>query len=62
MDVLIKSMEKLIEQSTAALGADAPATLSLKQQLAALLEQQEKSRKVFWMQPSGSAPPDPKKE
>jgi hypothetical protein len=48
---LIKSLETLVKQSTQALGPDDPSTLMLKQQLAAALEQQEKSRKVFWMQP-----------
>jgi hypothetical protein len=48
---LINSLETLIKQSTQALGPDDPSTLMLKQQLAAALDQQEKSRKVFWMQP-----------
>jgi hypothetical protein len=52
---LIKSLETLVKQSTQALGPDDPSTLMLKQQLAAAMEQQEKSRKVFWMQPVAGA-------
>ena len=50
LDTLIESLETLLKQSTEALGAEDPSTLMLKQQLAAALDNQEKSRKVFWMQ------------
>jgi hypothetical protein len=50
VSALIESLEKLIKQSTEALGPDAESTLMLQQQLAAALAEQEKSRKVFWMQ------------
>ena len=50
MDALIESLTTLIKQSAEALGSDAPSTLMLKQQLAAALAKQEKSRKVYWMQ------------
>ena len=49
LDTLIDSLETLIKQSTEALGADAPSTLMLKQQLAAMLANQGKSPKVYWM-------------
>lgn len=50
MSALIESLETLIKQSTEALGPDAESTLMLQQQLAAALAEQEKSRKVFWIQ------------
>lgn len=56
MDALIESLETLIKQSTEALGPDAESTLMLKQQLAAALAEQEKSRKVFWIQAVQSKP------
>ena len=49
LDTLINSLETLIKQSTEALGPDAPSTLMLKQQLAAVLTKQGKSPKVYWM-------------
>ncbi len=52
-DPLIESLQTLIRQSAEAFGADDPATLMLQQQLAALLEEREKTRKVFWIQPQG---------
>ena len=63
MDTLIRSLEKLIEQSSEALGPDAPSTLMLKQQLAAALASRQPSKKVFWMQARGAEPgPDEKKD
>jgi hypothetical protein len=56
LDTLIDTLEKLIRQSTEALGGDDPSTLMLKEQLAAALAQQEQSRKVFWIQPAGAPP------
>ena len=56
MDALIESLTTLIKQSAEALGSDAPSTLMLKQQLAAALAKQEKSRKVYWMQPVRFSP------
>jgi hypothetical protein len=56
VDALIESLQTLLRQSTAALGADDPSTLMLKEQLAAALAEQEKSRKVFWIQAVPSAP------
>jgi hypothetical protein len=53
---LIESLERLIKQSTEALGSEDPSTLMLKQQLAAALESQQKSQKVFWMQPVEVSP------
>ena len=58
MDPLIASLNRLIEQATEALGPHDPATLTLKQQLAALLAAQEKPRNVFWLRPV-DAKPDP---
>ena len=58
---LIKSLETLLQQSTEALGADAPSTLNLKEQLAATLAQQEPSRKVFWIKPVDDHPGGEKK-
>ena len=58
MDTLIEALEKLIRQSTEALGADDPSTLNLKEQLAAALAAREQSRKVFWMQPAGAEKKD----
>lgn len=52
MDALIESLQTLIRQSTDSLGPEDPSTLMLKQQLAAALASQQKSAKVFWMQPS----------
>lgn len=58
MDTLVESLEKLIRQSTEALGADAPATLNLQRQLATLLASREKSGpKVFWIQPTPGTDP-----
>ena len=51
-DPLIQSLQTLIRQSAEAFGADDPATLALEQQLAALLAEREKSRKVLWLQPA----------
>lgn len=51
MQSLIESLQTLIKQSTEALGPEDPSTLMLKQQLAAALASQEKSPKVFWIQP-----------
>ena len=61
MDALIKSLEKLLQQSTEALGADAPSTLNLKEQLAAAKAHQEAARKVIWLQPVNEASPAEKK-
>lgn len=61
MDPLIDSLKRLIEQATEALGPQDPATLTLQQQLAALLAAQEKPRNVFWLQQAG-AKPDPDSE
>jgi hypothetical protein len=61
VNALIKSLQTLLKQSTEALGADAPSTLLLKEQLAAAMAQQEQSRKVFWMQPASPAPAGEKK-
>ena len=52
-DPLIESLQTLIRQSAEAFGPEDAATLMLQQQLAALLEEREKSRKVFWIQPHG---------
>lgn len=56
MDTLIESLKKLIEQSTETLGPESTSTLMLQQQLAAALESQAKSKKVFWMQPVEVSP------
>jgi len=58
VDALIKSLETLLKQSTEALGADAPSTLNLKEQLAAARAKQDesKSRKVLWIQPVNYVP------
>ena len=56
MLTLIESLERLIKQSTEALGSEDPSTLMLKQQLAAVLESQQKSQRVFWMQPAEASP------
>ena len=56
MDTLIASLQRLVGQSTDALGAEHPSTLMLKQQLAAALAAQEPRPKVFWLKP---APPPP---
>ena len=62
MNALLESLKTLIKQSTEALGADAPSTLMLKQQLADALAEQEKSRKVLWIRPvEPKAGPDEKK-
>lgn len=50
MDTLIESLQTLIRQSSEALGPDDPATLMLKQQLAAALAGREIKPKVFWLQ------------
>lgn len=57
MDPLIASLQRLVGQSTDALGAEHPSTLMLKQQLAAALAAQEPRPKVYWMKPA-AAPPD----
>lgn len=49
MDPLIASLQRLVGQSTDALGAEHPSTLMLKQQLAAAIAAQEPRPKVFWM-------------
>jgi hypothetical protein len=56
VNALIESLERLIKQSTEALGPDAESTLMLQQQLAAVLAEQEKSRKVFWIQAAQTRP------
>ena len=56
MATLIESLRTLIEQSTEALGPEAPSTLMLKEQLAAALAKEEKSAKVFWMQAVATSP------
>ena len=56
MDTLVKALERLIEQSTDALGPEDPSTLMLKQQLAAVLAGQGKAPKVFWMQAAQASP------
>ena len=56
LDTLVNSLETLIKQSTEALGPDAPSTLMLKQQLAAVLAKQGKAPKVFWMKAVESSP------
>ena len=63
LNTLIESLQTLIQQSTEALGSQAPSTLMLKQQLAAMLVAKEKPPKVFWMQsvPSGPEKDEPKK-
>lgn len=63
MDTLIESLQTLIKQSTEALGPEDPSTLMLRQQLAAALASQDKSPKVFWIQPATppSSDPDEKK-
>lgn len=61
VDALIKSLETLLKQSTEALGADAPSTLNLKEQLAAALAKQEQSRKVLWIKPVNYTPAGEKK-
>ena len=58
MDALIASLQRLIGQSTDALGAEHPSTLMLKQQLAAALAAQEPQPKVFWIKPASAPPPD----
>lgn len=55
--LLIESLEKLIEQSAQALGAEHPSTLMLRQQLAAALAAQGKAPKVFWLKPAATEPP-----
>lgn len=57
MDPLIASLQRLVRQSTDALGAEHPSTLMLKQQLAAALAAQDPRPKVFWMKPAPPAPP-----
>jgi hypothetical protein len=63
VNALLESLKTLIKQSTEALGAEAPSTLMLKQQLADALAEQEKSRKVLWIRPvePPKAGPDEKK-
>lgn len=56
MNPLIESLQTLIRQSAEALGPEDPSTLMLKQQLAAALASQEKSPKVFWIQPATPNP------
>lgn len=56
MDPLIDSLKRLIEQATQALGPEDPATLTLQQQLAALLAGREKPRNVFWLQQVDAKP------
>ena len=56
MKTLIAALQRLVDQSTEALGADDPSTLNLKEQLAAAMERQEQSRKVFWIQSAGFRP------
>lgn len=56
MDTLVQSLKTLIKQSAEAFGADHPSTLNLQQQLAAVLEKQEQSKKVFWMKAEGFVP------
>lgn len=58
MDALIASLQRLVGQSTEALGADHPSTLMLKQQLAAALAAQAPQPRVFWIRP---APPPEEK-
>jgi len=58
MDPLIASLQRLVGQSTDALGAEHPSTLMLKQQLAAALAAQEPRPKVYWMKPAAAPPPD----
>ena len=58
VDTLIEALEKLIRQSTEALGADDPSTLNLKEQLAAAIASREQSRKVLWLRPAGSEKKD----
>jgi hypothetical protein len=57
MDTLIASLQRLLAQSTDALGAEHPSTLMLRQQLAAALAAREPQPKVFWMKPA-APPPD----
>jgi hypothetical protein len=61
VDALIKSLETLLKQSTEALGADAPSTLNLQDQLAAARAKQEQTRKVLWIQPVNYIPGGDKK-
>lgn len=61
MDALINSLETLLKQSTEALGAGAPSTLNLKEQLAAARAKQEQSRKVLWIRPVNYTPGGDKK-
>lgn len=56
-DPLVQSLQMLIRQSAETFGPDDAATLMLQQQLAALLEEREKSRKVFWIQPAQPGAP-----
>jgi len=51
MTTLIENLERLVRQSTEALGPEDPSTQMLKQQLAAALAAQAESQKVFWIQP-----------
>lgn len=62
MDTLVQSLKTLIKQSAEAFGADDPSTLNLQQQLAAVLEKQEQSRKVFWIKPEGFHPANGEKK
>lgn len=57
MEPLIASLQRLVGQSTEALGPEHPSTLMLKQQLAAALAAQEPRPKVFWLKPA-APPPD----
>ena len=58
MDTLIASLQRLVGQSTEALGPDHPSTLMLKQQLAAAVAAREPQPKVFWLKPQPPAPAD----
>ncbi len=58
MDTLIASLQRLVAQSTEALGADHPSTLLLQQQLAAAVAAQQPRPKVFWLKPQPPAPAD----
>ncbi len=56
MDALIASLQKLVAQSTDALGAEHPSTLMLQQQLAAALAAREPQPRVFWIKPAAPPP------
>lgn len=58
VDTLIASLQRLVGQSTEALGPDHPSTLMLKQQLAAAVAAREPQPKVFWLKPQPPAPAD----